>query len=451
MAGIPEEIIERVKAEANIVDVVSDYVRLRRSGKNWTGLCPFHDDKKPSFAVEPVKGIYRCFSCGKGGNVYTFLMEINGWTFPESVRNLAEGLGIEIPEDAKETEKYSENERLASAVRDAAEFYYRTLRSKAGVAAQAYFKTRGFTDETIKAFGLGYAPDEWEALMNHLTAKGYTAPELERAGLLIKREGRSGWYDRFRGRTMFPIFTATGRIAGFGARRMSEDPDQPKYINSPETAIYQKSRLLYGLFQAKDSIRKGGLALFVEGYADVISLHQAGVTTAIATSGTAMAREHAELIARYCSRVVLIFDSDKAGQSATERGIDVLLRQGLDVSVLRLPDGEDPDTFIRKYGAKEFDRRVLESVSFLEFRARALKDAGDFDSPNRATEAIRSIVTTISLIPDQLKRELYLQKLAADYHLPEGVMVRSFSALWVGASRRVDGGGRMRRRKPKRR
>jgi DNA primase len=437
MAGIPEEIIERVKAEANIVDVVSDYVRLRRSGKNWTGLCPFHDDKKPSFAVEPVKGIYRCFSCGKGGNVYTFLMEINGWTFPESVRNLAQGLGIEIPEDAKDAKEYSENERLAAAVRDAAKFYYRTLRSEAGVAAQAYFKTRGFTEETIKAFALGYAPDEWESLLTYLTSIGYTPGELERAGLLIKREGRSGWYDRFRGRTMFPIFTATGRIAGFGARRMSEDPAQPKYINSPETPIYQKSRLLYGLYQAKDAIRKSGLALFVEGYADVISLHQAGVRTAIATSGTAMAKEHAELIARYCSRVVLVFDSDKAGQSATERGIDVLLKQGLDVSVLRLPDGEDPDTFIRKFGAKEFETRVTSSISFLEFRARALKEAGDFDSPNRATEAIRSIVTTISLIPDQLKRELYLQKLAADYHLPEGVMIKELEqALGRGVRRR---------------
>jgi DNA primase len=223
---------------------------------------------------------------------------------------------------------------------------------------------------------------------------------------------------------MFPIFTGTGRLVGFGARRMNEDPEQPKYINSPESPIYQKSRVLYGLFQAKDAIRKSGVALFVEGYADVISLHQAGVMTAIATCGTAIAREHAELIARYTSRVVLVFDSDKAGESATERGIDVLLRQGLDVSVLRLPDGEDPDTFVRTFGAKEFEQRITQSVSFLEFRARALKTSGDFDSPERSAEAIRSIVNTIAQIPDRLKRELYVQKIASEYHISEALMVR---------------------------
>jgi DNA primase len=424
VAGIPEEIVERVKVESNIVDVVSDYVRLRRAGKNWLGLCPFHDDKKPSFHVEPQRGIFKCFACGKGGNVFTFLMELNGWTFPETVRSLAQSLGIEIPEDNRDRQQYSDNERLAAAVKDAGLFYYQTLRSEAGIAAQAYFRNRGIADETIVRFGLGYSPDDWEQLIKRLTEMGYSHEELERAGLTIKREGRSGWYDRFRGRAMFPIFTPTGRAVGFGARRMKEDPDQPKYINSPESPIYHKSSVLYGLFQAKDAIRKSGMALMVEGYVDVISLHQAGIETAIATCGTAIAPEHADLISRYCSRVVLVFDSDKAGQSATERGIDVLLRKGIDVSVLRLPDGEDPDTFVGKFGAKEFDRRLGESVSFLEFRARTLKSSGDLDAPDRATDAIRSIVATISLIPDALKRELYIQKLAADYHISETLMAQ---------------------------
>lgn len=422
MASIPEEIVERVRSEANIVDVVSDYVRLRRTGKNWVGLCPFHDDQRPSFAVEPVKGIYRCFSCGKGGNVFTFLMELNGWSFPEAVRSLAGSLNIEIPETKRDREGLSENERLAAAVKEAAAFYQGTLGSDAGLVAQAYFKKRGFSSETLSAFGLGYAPDAWEELFGRLTKLGYTPQEMERAGLVIKREGRSGWYDRFRGRAIFPIYTATGRIVGFGARRMNEDPNQPKYINSPESPIYQKSRLLYGLFQAKDAIRKEGRALFVEGYADVISMHQEGIRTAIATCGTAIAAEHADLIARYTSRVTLVFDSDAAGQSATERGIDVLLRKGIDVSVLRLPDGEDPDTFVRKFGAKEFERRIGESVSFLEFKARGMKISGDLDAPDRATDAIRSIVTSIALIPDGLKRELYVQKLAADYHISEALM-----------------------------
>lgn len=424
MAGIPEEIVERVKSEANIVDVVSDYVRLRRAGKNWIGLCPFHDDQKPSFNVEPVRGIYKCFACGKGGNVFTFLMEKNGWTFPETVRNLATSLGIEIPEDAGDRREFSERERLLAAVRDAAAFYYKTLRSDSGLIAQAYFRKRGFSDEVMKEFGLGYALDEWDALLKRLTTQGYSPEELDKAGLVIRREGGSGYYDRFRGRSIFPIFGATGRILGFGARRMTEDDSQPKYINSPETAVYQKARVLYGLFQAKDTIRRTGRALFVEGYADVISLHDAGVKSAIATSGTAMSREHAELIARYCSRVVLIFDSDRAGAAATERGIDVLLRQGLDVSVLRLPDGDDPDTFVRRYGGKELEKRIDDSISFLEFRARALKAAGDFDSPDRSADAVRSIVSTVALIPDALKRELHLQKIAADYHISEALLSR---------------------------
>lgn len=438
MSSIPNEIVERVRSEANIVDVISDYVRLRRTGKNWTGLCPFHDDKRPSFAVEPVRGIYKCFSCGKGGNVFTFLTEKNAWTFPEAVRHLAAQLGIEIPEDHADREQYTENERLAAAIREAALFYYRTLRSDSGLPAQAYFKGRGFTDETILRFGLGYAPDEWEALLKRLTEQGFTNQELEKAGLILRREGRAGWYDRFRGRTMFPIFGATGRVIGFGARRMNEDPNQPKYINTPETPIYQKSRVLYGLFQAKDSIRKRELALFVEGYADVISLHQAGVDIAIATCGTAMTPDHAELIRRYTNRVVLIFDSDRAGEAATERGIDVLLRHGLDVSVMRLPNGEDPDTFIQKFGPKEFEQRVTASVSFLEFRARSMKIAGDFDAPERKADAIRSIVGAIALIPDTLKRELYVQKLAADYHLPETLLTQELArAVGTQSTRRL--------------
>jgi len=436
LAGIPEDIVERVKAEANIVDVISDYVRLRRAGKNWQGLCPFHDDKKPSFNVEPVKGIFKCFACGKGGNVFTFLMELNGWTFPETVRSLAQSLGIEIPDDPRERQQYGENERLAAAVADAVRYFASTLRSDAGLTAQAYFRKRGINDDTVARFGLGYSVDDWTGLLQKLTASGYTPEELERAGLVIRREGRSGCYDRFRGRVMFPIYTATGRAVGFGARRMTEDPDQPKYINSPETPIYQKSRVLYGLFQAKDAIRRRGLALMVEGYVDVISLHQAGVETAIATSGTAMTTEHAELISRYCSRVVLVFDSDQAGQNATERGIDVLLRRGLDVAVLRLPDGEDPDTFIRKYGAKEFDARVERSMSFLEFRAGLMKRAGDFEAPERLAGAIRSIVSTIALIPDALKRELYIQKISSDYHIPEGLLLQELKRAVGGAENR---------------
>lgn len=436
MAGIPEDIVDRIRAESNIVDVVSDYVRLRRAGKNWLGLCPFHEDRKPSLNVEPVKGIYKCFACGKGGNVFTFLMEINGWSFPEAARNLATQLGIEIPEDDRERKELAETERLSAAVADASAYFREVYLSQRGDPARAYFRKRGITEESALSFQLGYAPDEWEGLLTHLTARGYSPDELVRAGLAIKREGKAGWYDRFRGRTLFPIFSPTGKIVGFGARRMSEDPDQPKYINSPETPIYHKSRLLYGLFQAKETIRRTGVALMVEGYVDVIALHQGGITNAIAPCGTALAQEHADLLTRYANRVVLVFDSDTAGESATAKGIDVLLRRGLDVSVLRLPEGEDPDSFVRTFGAKELERRIEGSISFLDFRARQLKNSGAFDAPERQAEAIRSIVSTIALIPDPLRRELYAQKIASDYFLPEA-LVQSELARAVGQGRRA--------------
>ena len=424
MAGINDEIIDRVKSEANIVDVVGDYVRLRRTGKNWVGLCPFHDDKRPSMHVEPVKGIFKCFSCGEGGNVFTFLMKINGWSFPQTVRNLAALLGIDLPEEKVTPKDYGERERLVAAIKDAARRFHNILRADRGEHALAYFKGRGFSDETINKFGLGYAPDEWDWLLKELTTSGYTEEELEKAGLVIERSERSGYYDRFRGRALFPIFEATGRLVGFGARRMNDDPDQPKYINSPDSAVYNKSRLLYGLFQAKEAIRKEGYALFVEGYSDVISLHQEGLATAIATCGTAIAEEHARLITRYTSRAVLVFDSDVSGERATERGIDVLIRGGLDVAVARLPDGEDPDTFVRKFGADEFCNRIRDARSFLEYLARIKKNRGDLDSPDRQAEAIRSIVRTIALIPDRLKRELYVNKIATDFHISESSMFR---------------------------
>ena len=435
MSQISDEIIERVKSQANIVDVISDYVRLRRTGKNWVGLCPFHEDKRPSMHVEPVKGIFKCFACGEGGNVFTFLMRRNGWTFPETVRNLAGQLGIEVPEEQPKSREFGERERLVSALREAGRRFHSVLRSDEGEHALAYFRGRGFSDETINRFGLGYAPESWDRILNELTGAGYSAEELERAGLVIKRSGKEGHYDRFRGRAMFPIFEATGRLVGFGARRMNDDPDQPKYINSPDSPVYNKSRVLYGLFQAKESIRKEDYVLFVEGYADVISLHQEGITTAVATCGTAIAREHAHLISRFTNRAVLIFDSDDAGERATERGIDVLIAGGIDVSVVRLPDREDPDTFVRKYGADELRDRIRDARPFLDFLARIKKNRGDFDSPDRQAEAIRSLVTSISLIPDKLRRELYVNKLATDYHISEGLMFRELEKATGEASR----------------
>ena len=424
MASIPDQIVDRVRSESNIVDVISDYVRLRRSGKNWTGLCPFHDDKKPSFSVEPVRGIFKCFSCGEGGNVFTFLMKKNGWSFPETVRALAQELGIEIPEDGRNAEELSETERLVSALKEAARRFHAELFEDRSDHALAYFRGRGFDDETIRKFGLGYAPESWDWLLTGLTSSGYAAEELERAGLVIARRKGEGHYDRFRGRALFPIFESNGRLVGFGARRMGSDPDQPKYINSPDSPVYNKSRVLYGLYQAKDSIRKEGHVLFVEGYADVVSLHQGGITTAVASCGTAIAPEHAKLIARFTNRAILIFDSDPAGEKATERGISTLIEGGLDVAVVRLPDGEDPDSFLRARGADALREKIASARPFIEYLARLFKSRGELDDPEKSARSIRALVETIALIPDRLRRELYINRLAVEYHLSESLMMR---------------------------
>lgn len=424
---IPNEIIEQIRASADIVDIIGDYVRLRRTGKNWVGLCPFHGDKRPSFAVEPVRGIYKCFACGKGGNVFTFLMESNHWSFPEAVRHLGGRLRIEIP-GYGEQEEYSEYEQLMGIVREAALYFYHTLQSDAGSKGRLYFHQRGFTNEAITKFGLGYAEESWEGLITHLVGKGYSHELIERAGLSIKRDGKSGWYDRFRGRVLFPVFTIYGKVAGFGARLIeegnNEQYDAPKYLNSPDSVIYQKSKLLYGLYQAKEAIRKGKRALLVEGYSDVITLHQAGIEVAVATCGTAVTTEHAEALARLATSVVVMFDGDRSGNAASYRGIDILLKQGLDVCVLRLPHNEDPDSFIRNHGVEAFQRKFEESVPFLTFRLHEYHRSGALDTVERKAAAIRELVRTVAQIPDTIKRELYAQEICAALRVSEKEMTK---------------------------
>lgn len=421
---IPNETIEHIRATADIVEVIGDYVQLRRTGKNWIGLCPFHDDNKPSFAVEPVRGIYKCFACGKGGDVFTFLMENNHWSFPETVRFLGSKCRIEVPgHGEEEREEYSEREQCLAVIREATLYYYRTLTSDTESIGREYFQERGFTNETITKFGLGYAADDWEGVINHLVGKGYTHEAIEQAGLSVKREGKSGWYDRFRGRVLFPVFTVYGKVAGFGARVIdsadSQHRDTPKYLNSPETSIYQKSKLLYGLYQAKEALRKSKRALLVEGYSDVITLHQAGVEVAVATCGTAVTQDHAAALARFVPSVVVMFDGDRSGNAASYRGINVLLKQGLDVFVLRLPSDEDPDSFVRNHGITAFERKMEESVRFLDFRIHEYHRSGEFDTVERKVVAIRELVKTVAQIPDTMKQELLAQQIAASSCISE--------------------------------
>ncbi len=324
---IPEETIEAIRAAIDIVEVVGEYVPLRRRGANWFGLCPFHEEKTPSFSVNPHLGIFKCFGCGRGGDVFAFIQQIEHVSFVEAVRMLAERAGIPLPDGEEEAD--DPRPALYHALRFAARFYFEQLtQSEAGQVARAYLKQRGIHPEAVRRFGLGYAPNAWDALLKAATEAGIRSEVLEQAGLVLPRKERGGYYDRFRHRLMFPIFSHTGRVVGFGGRLLEPDPEQPKYINTPETPVYHKGRILYGLYQARQALRTQEEAILVEGYTDVIALHQAGIEHVVATSGTALTPDQARLLARYVRRVVLLFDADAAGQQAALRSIELFLERG---------------------------------------------------------------------------------------------------------------------------
>jgi len=434
---IPESKIEDVRRASDVVDVISGYVKLKKRGKNFLGLCPFHTEKTPSFNVSPDRQMYHCFGCGVGGNVFTFVMEYEKVSFVEAVRTLAERAGISLPEEGTEDkEKATESEALYNVCRSAARFFYDNMMNTIeGKLALEYFHHRGFTDETIRSFGLGYSMNGWEGLLKYAEREKLPIDMLEKAGLLIKREDGSGYYDRFRGRAMFPIFSVTGRVIGFGARKMREDDPLPgKYINSPETPVYVKSRSLYGIFQAKDAIREKEFAILVEGYADLISVYQAGIKNIVASSGTALTEEQIELIGRYAKKITLVYDADSAGSKATLRGVDLIIEQGLDVRVAELPEGDDPDSFVKKNGGEAFQKLLDGAVSFLDFKAKRFQSQGMLDTPEGQAEAVRSIVETIAKMKDELKRSFYIKNLSERYGIYESTLYRELEKI-VGKER----------------
>jgi len=424
---IPDDKIDEVRSSSDIVEIISSFVNLKKRGKNYVGLCPFHNEKTPSFTVSADKQIYHCFGCGAGGNVFTFIMEHEKVSFIEAVRYLAERAGIQLAPSQRTPEAIPEEteiETLYAVSRFAGLFFYKNLTaSSEGKIALDYFHNRGWTDETIKKFGLGYSLNAWDGLIKHAQENNIGIENLEQCGLIIKRDDGS-YYDRFRGRAMFPIFSASGRVIGFGARRLVEDENTPKYINSPETKIYNKSRVLYGLYQAKDALRQEDNAILVEGYADLISVFQAGVQNIVASSGTALTEEQIRLIARYTRNITVVYDADSAGSKATIRGVDLILEQGLNVKVGELPQGEDPDSYVKKYGGGKFKKLVDKAISFVDFTARAFQREGKLDTPEGQTEAVRSIIETIARIQDPLKREFYIKDIAEQYKLYESVLYR---------------------------
>lgn len=422
---ISEEKIEEVRAAADIVEVISDYVQLKRRGQNFIGLCPFHNEKTPSFNVTPHLGIYKCFGCGKGGDVFTFLMETEHIGFMESVRTIAEKVGVVLPTQEVETEENAEIDSIHHALRFAARFFWEQLtQTPTGKAlGLGYFRGRGFSNETIKAFGLGYAPDQWSGLLDTATRHHIRTDFLAKAGLILPNKDETSYYDRYRGRVIFPIFSHIGKIVGFGGRILTNTKDQPKYINSPETAVYKKSQILYGLYQSKNEIRKTEEAILVEGYTDVISLHQAGVKHVVASSGTALTPQQVKLLSRYAKRVLMIYDADAAGVNATLRGIGLVFSQGLSAEIVELPEGADPDSFVQKFGGEAFLNYIQKHKQrFIAFKLKQAQKSGVWQTAEGRAQTVHELMQTIAAIPDAINRDFYIREAAETLNLPEATL-----------------------------
>ncbi|RAK02576.1 DNA primase [Larkinella arboricola] len=424
---IPEETIDRIRQSADIIDVISDYVSLKKRGQNWIACCPFHNEKTPSFNVSPSRQIYKCFGCGKAGDPVRFVMDIENIGYPEALRHLAKKYGIEVAEEQltpDELIKQNERESLFIVLNFAKDYYHsHLLTSEEGHSiGLSYFRERGFLDNTVQAFELGYSSDQWDALLQEAGRRGYRPELLEKAGLVLSKEGGKT-YDRFRGRVIFPIHNVSGRVIAFGARILKTDKNQPKYLNSPETEVYHKSQVLYGIFQAKNAIRQEDICYLTEGYTDVISLHQAGIKNVVASSGTSLTIEQIRLISRFTQNVTILYDGDAAGIKAALRGLDMVLEEGLNVSVATFPDGDDPDSYVRKVGAEAFRSYLSRhSNDFITFKTDILlKDAGD--NPFKRAEIISEVIQSISKIPDPIKRQVFFQKTARQLQVDEQTLI----------------------------
>ncbi|MDB4177523.1 DNA primase [Schleiferiaceae bacterium] len=416
MSRIPESIIEQIFSTAQIEEVIGEFVQLKKSGSNLKGLSPFNNEKSPSFMVSPAKQIFKDFSSGKGGNVVTFLMELEQMSYPEALRWIAKKYNIEIPEERPQTPEeiaagnLKEGVYLISDV--AAKWYVQQLHEtdQGKAIGLSYFKERGFTDETIKKFHLGYSPEQSSAFADYALASSYSEQSLESSGISMRNE--RGWYDRFRGRVMFPIHSISGRVLGFGGRILQSNAKAAKYLNSPENPIYHKSKVLYGLFQAKQDIVKRDEALLVEGYTDVLSFYQNGVQNVVSSSGTALTEGQIAMLKRYTPNITLLYDGDAAGIRASFRGLDMMLEQGVNVRVVPFPDGEDPDSFAQAHSTEELEKYIQSNRrDFISFKTGVLIDdaAGD---PLKRAQMVREIVASIAKVPDRIGQEVFVKEAA---------------------------------------
>ena len=424
--------IDQVFETARVEEVIGDFVNLKKAGSNFKGLSPFSDERSPSFMVSPVKQIWKDFSSGKGGNVVAFLMEHEHFTYPEAIKYLAKKYNIEIEETERtdeQKEKANERESLYLVSEFANGYFQKVLHNtdQGRSIGLSYFKERGFTEETIKKFDLGYSLDEWQAFTDEALSKGYNVDFLEKTGLTIVKGDKR--FDRFKGRVMFPIKSMSGRVLGFGGRILINDKKAAKYVNSPESEIYYKSKVLYGIYHAKQSIAKEDNCYLVEGYTDVIQFYQTGIKNVVSSSGTALTSEQIRLINRLTKNITVLFDSDAAGMRASLRGIDLILEQGMNVKVCTFPQGEDPDSFARQNTLEELTLYLEDNAKdFIQFKASVLFEESKND-PIKKAETVRDIVNSISKIPDQIKREIYIQECSKIMDISEQVLFSTLAQI----------------------
>jgi len=429
---ISKNTIDKVYDQMRVEEVIGDFVQLKRAGSNYKGLSPFSNERTPSFMVSPVKQIWKDFSSGKGGNAIAFLMEHEHFTYPEAIRYLAKKYHIDIEETQQSSEEKAqadERESLYIVSEYAQQYFQDTLfNTEAGKAiGMTYFKERGFTEETIQKFRLGFSPDEWTAFTDNALAKGYQLEFLEKTGLTIVNGDRK--FDRFKGRVMFPIHSMSGRVLGFGGRILTNDKKQAKYLNSPESEIYHKSKVLYGIFFAKQAIAKADNCYLVEGYTDVIQMHQKGIENVVASSGTALTQDQIRLIHRLTPNITVLYDGDAAGLRASIRGVDLILEQGMNVKVCTFPDGDDPDSFARKTAYEDLVLYLENNATdFIRFKASLLMQEAQND-PIKKAETIRDMVESISKIPDLIKREVYVRECATIMDISEQVLFSTLAQI----------------------
>ncbi len=441
---IPEHILEEVRSRADIVEVISDYVPLKVAGKNFKGLCPFHQEKTPSFTANREKQIYHCFGCGAGGNVFRFLMGMEDLPFIEAVRRLAARFQVSIPETAQSlgnTDTWNKKEVLYKLNAEAADYYHhQLLNTIGGKQARDYLETRGINRETLERFKLGWAPDEWRGLLDHLQAKEKVSADiLVHAGLIIKKEkegGKDVHYDRFRGRLMFPIFEGQNRVIGFGGRILGDG--EPKYLNTSETPVYKKGQILYGHHLAKTAFRTQDRALIVEGYFDVIQCHQAGIENAVATCGTALTPAQGLSIKHYTTNTVLIFDSDTAGKSAADRGFEILTSQGLNVRVVALPEGEDPDSYLQKGQQEVFSRMVVQAPQFLSYRLDRAREENNDTSLQGKISVVNKLLPFLAKVPNSVERTEWVRQISEKLDINDRAFLEQLKNTLAQNRSRID-------------